>query len=92
MLALLKSGQAKNLGEAALLMGYSTSQTMRWWERYRTGEVAALVAEPHYPGVTPRLTAEARADLSAAMQRGRLPRWKRHASICATAGRLRMQA
>ena len=72
VLSLLKSGQAKNLSEAALLVGYSKSQTVRWWERYRAGGLATLAAEPHYPGQTPRLTAEARADLHAAMRRGEI--------------------
>lgn len=70
VLSLLKSGQAKNLSEAATLVGYSKSQTVRWWERYRAGGLIALEQEPSYPGQTPRLTAEARADLHAAMRRG----------------------
>lgn len=72
MLARLKSGQAKHLSEAATLVGYSKSQAVRWWERYRAGGVAALEREPHYPGQPPRLTPEARADLHAAMRRGEI--------------------
>lgn len=72
VLALLKSGQANNLTAAATLVGYSKSQAVRWWERYRAGGLAALEQEPHYPGQTSRLTADARADLHAAMQRGEI--------------------
>jgi transposase len=72
LLVLLKSGQAKTLGEAAPLVGYSMSQVLRWWARYRTEGLAGLEREAHYPGVTPRLTPEARADLHAAMKRGEI--------------------
>ncbi len=72
LLCLLKSGQAKNLAEAAALVGYSKTQAVRWWERYRAGGLAALEQEPHYSGQKARLTAEARADLDAAMRRGEI--------------------
>jgi transposase len=70
LLLLLKSGQAKNLGEAAALVGYSSSQVVRWWERYRAGGLQAVEHEPHHPGQPTRLTPEARADLHQAMRRG----------------------
>jgi transposase len=69
LLVLLKSGQVKTLGEAAPLVGYSPTQVLRWWTRYRT---EGLEREAHYPGVPSRLTPEARADLHAAMQRGEI--------------------
>jgi transposase len=72
MLRLLKSGQAKNLGEAAALMGDSKTQVTRWWAAYRAGGVAALRHEPHYPGRPPHLTPEAREGLHAAMRRGEI--------------------
>ena len=76
LLILLKSGQAKNLAEAAALVGYSKTQAVRWWERYRCGGRAALEQEPHYPGQPARLTAEAHADLEAAMRRGQIATWE----------------
>lgn len=72
VLSLLKSGQAKNLSEAATLVGYSKSQVVRWWERYRSEGLAAVEQEAHYPSQTSRLTAEARADVHAAMRRGEI--------------------
>jgi transposase len=72
MLVLLKSGQAKTLETVAPLVGYSLSQVMRWWKRYRTEGLVGLERVPHYPGVASRLTPEARADLHAAMQRGEI--------------------
>src|SRR5215469_14231886 len=70
LLHLLKSGQAKNLSEAAVMVGYSGSQAVRWWERYRTGGLGAVEHEAHHPGQPTRLTPEARADLHQAMRRG----------------------
>lgn len=72
MLILLKSGHAQTISEVAELVGYSPSQVTRWWTRYRQEGLSGLEREPHYPGVTPRLTAEARADLHAAMRRGEI--------------------
>jgi transposase len=72
MLILLKSGQAKTLGQAAPFVGYSTSQVVRWWERYCVRGLVALEQEPQYRGMAPRLTAEARADVPAAMRRGEI--------------------
>jgi transposase len=72
MLVLLKSGQAKTLEAVAPLVGYSLTQVVRWWKRYRTEGLNGLERPPHYPGVTPRLTPEARTALHAAMQRGEI--------------------
>jgi transposase len=70
LLQLLKSGQAKTLAEAAALVGYSSSQVVRWWQRYRAGGLAAVEHEPQHAGQPTRLTPEARADLHQAMRRG----------------------
>ncbi len=72
MLILLKSGQARTMQAVAPLVGYSVTQVVRWWTRYRTAGLSGLERAPHYPGVTPRLTPDARADLHAAMQRGEI--------------------
>ena len=69
LLILLKSGQARHLGEAAPLVGYHLTQVTRWWERYRQG---GLAAEKSPPGLVSRLTPEARADLHGAMARGEI--------------------
>ena len=71
-LSLLKSGQARNLSEAAELVGYSPTQVARWWQRYRTQGLAKLEQEPRYPGMPARMTPEARADVDAAMKRGEI--------------------
>lgn len=72
MLRLLKSGQAASLGAVAPLVGYSQVQCTRWWEEYRREGLHALVQPPEYPGRPSQLTAEARADLHAAMERGEI--------------------
>jgi transposase len=72
LLILLKSGQATTLSQAASLVGYSPTQVVRWWERYRAGGLSALEREPVHLGHPPRLTSEARADLEAAMRRGEI--------------------
>lgn len=70
MLRLLKSGQARNLTEAARLVGYSIAQVTRWWERYRDGGVAALLQPEVRMGRRSRMTPEALARVKAAMESG----------------------
>jgi transposase len=71
-LRLLKSGQAQNLTEAAALVGYSTVQVTRWWARYRTGGLAALLQPAVYPGRPSRMTPAALARLQTAMEQGEI--------------------
>ena len=71
-LRLLKGGTVRNLADCARLVGHSPRQVARWWQRYRQQGLAGLLREPTYPGRTPRLTAEARDDLQAAMAVGQI--------------------
>jgi transposase len=70
MLRLLKSGRARTLDEAAQLIGYSVPQVTRWWRRYRTGGLAAVLRPAAHPGRPSRMTAEALARVQAAMEQG----------------------
>src|SRR5215469_9317783 len=72
MLVLRNSGPAKTMEAVAPLVGYSCTQVVRWWTRYRTEGLAGRERAPHDPGVTPRVTPEARADRHAAMRRGEM--------------------
>jgi len=71
-LRLLKSGVARSLNACAAVVGHSPRQVARWWATYRQEGLAGLLREPVYPGKAPRLTAEALADLEAAMVAGRI--------------------
>lgn len=71
-LRLLKSGAARSLAACAALVGHSPRQVARWWRLYRDDGLDALLREPVYSGKTPRLTADALADLEAAMAAGRI--------------------
>lgn len=71
-LRLLKSRAARSLAECATLVGHSPRQVARWWALYRRTGLAGVLREPTYPGRTPRLTAQARADLEAAMAAGQI--------------------
>jgi transposase len=71
-LRLLKSRAAHSLAECATLVGHSPRQVARWWALYRRKGLEGVLREPTYPGRTPRLTAQARADLEAAMAAGQI--------------------
>jgi transposase len=72
VLRLLKSGQARNLTEAAQLVGYSKAQVTRWWERYRAGGLTALLQPEVHQGRQSQMTPEALARVQAAMERGEI--------------------
>jgi len=72
MLRLLKSGQARTLGEVAQLLGYSLPQVTRWWGRYRAGGLAALLQLPVHPGRPSRMTSDALTRVKAAMEQGEI--------------------
>ena len=74
LLRLLKTGQARSLPEAADLLGYSTVQVTRWWERYRQQGLAALLQLPPHPGRPCRMTAAAWRGLQQEMRAGRITR------------------
>jgi hypothetical protein len=43
MLRLLKSGECRNLGEAAEALGYTGRQCQRWWNAYTTSGLEELL-------------------------------------------------
>lgn len=71
-LRLLKSEQVHTIQACAPVLGYSRSQLTRWWGRYRTGGLAALLAEPSHPGSQGQMTPEAWADLEEVMKQGQV--------------------
>ena len=74
LLRLLKTGQARSLPHAAELLGYSTVQVTRWWERYRQAGLPGLLKEKARPGRPSRMTAAAWRGLQQQMQAGRISR------------------
>lgn len=71
-LRLLKSGAGRTLTECARLVGHSPRQVARWWQLYRQEGLDGVLREPTYPGRTPRLTAQALAELEAVMATGQI--------------------
>lgn len=72
LLVLLKSGQAPSLRAAAPLVGFEERTLQTWWQRYRTGGLAAMLREPVFPGKRSQLTPAALAGLEAEMRAGRI--------------------
>jgi len=71
-LRLLKEGRAVQLAEVAALLGYHLRTVQRWWQKYRTGGMAALLPGPPRRGASERITPEAWAGLQAEMEAGRI--------------------
>jgi len=74
LLRLLKTGQAHNLRHAAELLGYSTVQVTRWWERYRQVGLSGLLTGKARPGRPSRMTTAAWRGLQQQMKAGRISR------------------
>ncbi len=72
MLRLLKSGAVKSLKDCAPMVGYSVSQLIRWWERYRAEGLAGVLKQQKPAGKASRLTPEAWAGLLQAMRAGHI--------------------
>ena len=72
MLRLLKSGEATNVSQVAVLVGYAPRHIQRWWQTYRTAGRIALVRVYHPAGKPARLTEEAWAGLQVALEAGRI--------------------
>jgi len=73
MLRLLKSGECKNLSEAAEALGYSWRQCQRWFAIYqRGGKRELLVSRVDERGPKELLTEEAWEELQEAMKRGEI--------------------
>jgi transposase len=73
MLGLLKSGECRNLGEAAEALGYSWRQCHRWFASYDKGGLEELLkSRVHERGRQELVTPEAFSDLEEAMKRGEI--------------------
>ena len=73
MLRLLKSGECKNLSEAAEALGYSWRQCQRWFATYqRGGKRELLVSRVDERGPKELITEEAWQGLQEAMKRGEI--------------------
>jgi transposase len=72
MLRLLKRGEATTMPQVAALVGYSPRHVQRWWQTYRTAGLAALEAVYQPAGKPARLTEEAWAGLTVALEAGRI--------------------
>ncbi len=73
MLRLLKSGECKNLSEAAEALGYSWRQCQRWFAAYqRGGKRKLLVSRVDERGPKELVTEEAWKELEEAMKTGEI--------------------
>jgi transposase len=72
VLRLLKSGAVKSLKDCAPLVGYSVSQLVRWWERYRAEGLTAMLKQHQPAGKASKLSAEAWAGLQEEMRAGHI--------------------
>ncbi len=73
MLRLLKSGECRNLGEAAADLGYSWRQCQRWFASYRKGGLdELLVSRVHERGPRELVTDKAWEELEEAMKKGQI--------------------
>jgi transposase len=84
MLRFLKEGRVAGVSQAAEILDYSVRTVQRWWQCYREGGLAALLAPPQRRGMAERITPEAWEGLQAEMRAGHIG--GRRKSICATLG------
>jgi transposase len=73
MLRLLRSGECRNLGEAAQALGYSWRQCQRWFASYQQGGLEELLkSRVHERGRQELVTPEALEDLKESMKTGKI--------------------
>lgn len=72
MLRLLKSGNVYSLGDCATLLGYSPRQINRWWSRYRSGGLDALLQDQPRTGKPSQITSDAWNALQKELSAGRI--------------------
>ena len=72
MLRFLKEGRVAGVSQAAEILGYSVRTVQRWWQSYREGGLAGLLAPPGRRGMAERITPEAWDGLQAEMRAGRI--------------------
>ena len=84
MLRFLKEGRVVGVSQAAAVLGYSVRTAQRWWQCYREGGLAGLLAPVQRRGMAERITPEAWEGLQAEMRAGHIGGRRRF--ICATPG------
>ena len=84
MLRFLKEERVAGVSQAAEVLGYSVRTAQRWWQCYREGGLAALLAPPQRRGAKERISPEAWEGLQAEMRAGHIGGRRR--LICATFG------
>jgi transposase-like protein len=84
LLRFLKEERVAGVSQAAKILGYSVRTVQRWWQFYREGGLAGLLAPPGRRGMAERITPEAWEGLQAEMRAGRID--GRRKSICVTLG------
>jgi transposase-like protein len=82
LLRFLKEERVAGVSQAAEVLGYSVRTAQRWWQCYREGGLAALLAPPQRRGAKERLSPEAWEGLQAEMP----AIGGRRRFICATPG------
>src|SRR3954449_8601431 len=70
LLRFLKEERVAGVSQAAEVLGYSVRTVQRWWQCYRAGGLAALLAPPQRRGAPERLSPEAWEGLQAEMRAG----------------------
>ena len=84
LLRFLKEERVAGVSQAAEVLGYRVRTAQRWWQCYREGGLAALLAPPQRRGAKERLSPEAWEGLQAEMRAGHIG--GRRSSTCATLG------
>src|ERR671911_3016394 len=72
MLRFLKEERIAGVSQVAEVLGYSVRTVQRWWQCYRAGGLAALLAPPQRRGAAERLSPEAWEGLQAEMRAGHI--------------------
>src|SRR6187455_1754672 len=72
MLRFLKEERVAGVSQAAEVLGYSVRTAQRWWQCYREGGSAGLLAAPGRRGMVERITPEAWEGLQAEMRAGHI--------------------
>src|SRR3954469_23044681 len=68
LLRFLKEKRVAGVSQAAEVLGYSVRTVPRWWQSYREGGLAALLAPPQRRGAKERISPEAWDGLQAEMR------------------------
>jgi transposase len=72
LLRFLKEGRVAGVSQAAEVLGYRVRTAQRWWQGYRKGGLAGLLAPPQRRGLVERITPEAWDGLQAEMRVGHI--------------------